>query len=138
MTAAAAPAMGWLSDRIGRRPGLIVGALAVAAFAGPGFSIARGSTLGFLISEVAMGLLMGSLVVAAFVAELFPTALRATGVALSYGLASALFGGTAPWVATQLVVAGIAWLVPAYVAVVALSALPAVAGAGETAFRKLT
>ena len=138
MTAAVAPVVGRLSDRIGRRPGLIVGALAVAAFAGPGFSIARGSTLGFLISEVVMGLLMGSLVVAAFVAELFPTALRATGVALSYGLASALFGGTAPWVATVLTGAGVAWLVPAFVAGLALSALPAVAGAGETAFRELT
>ena len=34
--------------------------------------------------------------------ELFPTRLRYSGLALTYGLASALFGGTAPIVAAAL------------------------------------
>ena len=38
-----------------------------------------------------------------FLAELFPTRLRYSGLSLTYGLASALFGGTAPALATFLV-----------------------------------
>ena len=36
-------------------------------------------------------------------AELFPTRLRYSGLSLTYGLASAIFGGTAPALATFLV-----------------------------------
>jgi MFS transporter, MHS family, proline/betaine transporter len=38
-----------------------------------------------------------------FLAELFPTRLRYSGLSLTYGLASALIGGTAPALATVLV-----------------------------------
>ena len=85
-----------------------------------------------------MGVLIGTLVVTAFVAELFPTGVRATGVALAYGLAAAVFGGTAPVVATLLVLAGVGWLMPVYVAAMALLAIAAAVTAEETAFSKLT
>jgi MHS family proline/betaine transporter-like MFS transporter len=134
---ASAPLIGRLSDRIGRRAVLIAGTLAVAAFAIPGFTLAHRSALGLLASDVVMGVLLGSLVVGAFAAEVFPTAVRATGVALTYGVATAAFGGTAPLVATLLVGAGAALVVPAYLAAVAALALAAAATAGETAFRKL-
>ena len=132
-----APLMGRLSDRIGRRAVLIAGTLAVAAFAVPGFTLAHRSAIGLVVSDVVMGVLLGSLVVGAFAAELFPTAVRATGVALTYGVATAAFGGTAPLVATLLVRADAAWAVPAYLAAMAVLALVAALTAGETAFRKL-
>jgi MFS transporter, MHS family, proline/betaine transporter len=37
-----------------------------------------------------------------FLAELFPTRLRYSGLSLTYGVGSAIFGGTAPFVATLL------------------------------------
>jgi hypothetical protein len=43
------------------------------------------------------------LVPSTFLAELFPTRLRYSGLSLTYGLASGLFGGTAPALATFLV-----------------------------------
>lgn len=97
------PLAGMLSDRIGRRPLLI------------GFAV--GST--FLTVPVmmmlkhagtfwpALGLSLLALVVvtgytsinACVKAELFPTGIRALGVALPYAVANALFGGTAEYIA---------------------------------------
>jgi MHS family proline/betaine transporter-like MFS transporter len=136
--AATAPAVGRLSDRIGRRAVLIGGTLAVTAFAVPGFGLARHSTVGLFASAFVMGVLIGTLVVSAFVAELFPTAVRATGVAVTYGVASAVFGGTAPLVATLLADASLSWAVPGYVATMAVLACAAVVTAEETAFGELS
>lgn len=136
--AVSAPLLGRLSDRIGRRPVLMAGTFAVAAFAVPGFALAHRSAPGLLVSAVVMGVLIGALVVSAFATEQFPTAVRATGVALTYGVATAAFGGTAPLVATLLVGADVGWVVPAYLAAAAGLGLAAAITAGETAFRKLT
>jgi MHS family proline/betaine transporter-like MFS transporter len=136
--AVTAPVMGRLSDRLGRRAVLIAGTFAVAAFSVPGFALAGSSLLGLLVSDIVMGLLIGSLVVTAFVAELFPTGVRATGLALTYGVASAVFGGTAPLVATLLTVADVTWVVPAYLTAVAVLALAAAVTARETAFTRLS
>jgi MHS family proline/betaine transporter-like MFS transporter len=133
-----APVAGRLADRFGRRVMLIAGTVAIAAFAVPGFALARGSVIGLLVSDIVMGALIGSLVVTAFVAELFPTGVRATGVALTYGVASAVFGGTAPLIATLLTDAGNAWAVPASLAATALLALTAAVTARETAFNRLS
>jgi MHS family proline/betaine transporter-like MFS transporter len=137
--AGTAPLMGRLSDRVGRRAVLITAAAAVAAFAVPGFALAAsGEAPALLVSDLVMGVLIGSLAVAAFVAELFPTGVRATGVALTYGLATALFGGTAPLIASLLVVADAVWTIPVYVAAVAVLALVAAVRSSETAFGRLS
>ena len=125
-----------LSDQIGRRPLMIGAALGIAVFAGPGFRLATsGSVSALVLSDVVMGVLIGGLVVPAFVAEMFPTRVRATGVAATYGLSTALFGGTAPLVATMLAGADASWVIPIYVAVIAVLALLAAWRADETAFR---
>ena len=56
--------------------------------------------------------------------SLMPKYCRATGVALGYGVAVALFGGTASYLLVWLQQQGISWMFPVYVAV--LSAISVV------------
>jgi MHS family alpha-ketoglutarate permease-like MFS transporter len=99
----AQPVMGWLSDAIGRKR-MLIGAFGIGALmAWPMFTaIAAAGT-----PTLAFALLFGALLVqsaytsisAVIKAELFPTHVRALGVALPYALANAMFGGTAEYVA---------------------------------------
>ena len=49
-----------------------------------------------------------------------PKYCRATGVALGYGIAVALFGGTASYLVVWLQTAGLDWVFPVYVAVLSV------------------
>jgi MHS family alpha-ketoglutarate permease-like MFS transporter len=100
---AAQPAMGWLSDRIGRKR-MLIGAFGIGALmAYPVFTLLAGVGA----ASGAFAILFGALLVqsgytsiaAVIKAELFPTHVRALGVALPYALANAAFGGTAEYVA---------------------------------------
>lgn len=98
-----APSAGRLSDQIGRRPVLRAGtAVLLIAIVPAMSSIARGDAIGLLLGYAAVGVPLGSLVLSTFLAELFPTRLRYSGLSLTYGVGSAIFGGTAPFVATLL------------------------------------
>jgi MFS transporter, MHS family, proline/betaine transporter len=132
-----APLAGRLSDRVGRRPLLVASTLALAAFAVPCFELARHSALGLLSSNAVMGAAIGMLTVTAFVGELFPTSVRATGIAITYGVATAVSGGTAPLVATLLANGGAGWAVPLYLVLTAAAASVAAFTARETAFDQL-
>ncbi|GII95910.1 MFS transporter [Sinosporangium siamense] len=97
------PAAGALSDRIGRRPLLITFGVGSMLFTVPLMS-ALGSVGGFADALVLS--LAGLLVITGYTsinavvkAELFPTHVRALGVALPYAIANAAFGGTAEYVA---------------------------------------
>jgi len=99
----AQPAMGALSDRVGRRPLLIAFGVLGVLFTWPILStLARTSD-----PWAATGLVTAALLIvcaytsvnAVVKAELFPTELRALGVSLPYSVANALFGGTAEYVA---------------------------------------
>ena len=74
-----------------------------------------------------------------FLAELFPTPIRSTALAITYGVGSALFGGTAPFLATLLVRRTGNPVTPAFyaVAAVAVAAVVAALLTRETAFRPL-
>jgi MHS family proline/betaine transporter-like MFS transporter len=50
---------------------------------------------------VIVGLYIGP--IAAVLVELFPTSVRYTGMAISYNIAAAVFGGTAPFVCEWLI-----------------------------------
>lgn len=101
--AAVQPLAGLLSDRIGRRPLLITFAIGCTVGTYPlmsalGSASSYWSALG--LSVVALLIVTGyTSINAAVKAELFPTRIRALGVALPYALANALFGGTAEYVA---------------------------------------
>ncbi len=99
----AQPLFGWLSDKLGRRAmlGLAFGGGAIVTWP---VMTAVGSThsavAAFLWISLAMLLQSGYTAVSAVVkAELFPTHVRALGVALPYAIANAVFGGTAEYVA---------------------------------------
>ncbi|HEY3694713.1 MFS transporter [Phenylobacterium sp.] len=115
------PLFGWASDHLGRRATLAasfgVGALATyPAFTALG---ATGSpAIAFLLMSLLVVILSGYSAVSAVVkAELFPTHVRALGVALPYATANAVFGGTAEYVALWFKNAGLESGFYAYVAV---------------------
>jgi MHS family alpha-ketoglutarate permease-like MFS transporter len=130
------PVGGALSDRIGRRPVMIFFGIGGALLTYPLF-VALETTRSPL---AAFGLVMAALVMvtgytsinAVVKAELFPTHIRALGVALPYALANTLFGGTAEYVALYLKQAGHERWFYIYVSVVILGSLIAYVRMRET------
>ena len=104
------PLAGLLSDRVGRKPVMIAFGIAGTLLTVPIF-MALESVRSPL---AAFGLVMASLVIvtgytsinAVVKAELFPSHIRALGVALPYAIANTIFGGTAEYVALWLKGAG--------------------------------
>jgi MFS transporter, MHS family, proline/betaine transporter len=100
------PVMGGWSDRVGQKPLLIIGAAGLALLSYPLF---LWLTSGYVPLMIAAHILLTVLVSCymgpffAAIAELFPTRQRYTGLSVGYNVASALFGGTAPLLATVLI-----------------------------------
>jgi MHS family proline/betaine transporter-like MFS transporter len=100
------PVMGGWSDRVGQKPLLIIGAAGLALLSYPLF---LWLTSGYVPLMIAAHILLTVLVSCymgpffAAIAELFPTGQRYTGLSVGYNVASALFGGTAPLLATLLI-----------------------------------
>lgn len=105
------PLAGALSDRIGRRPLLITFAVGSTVLTVPIMKLLRhagGYWPALGLSLLALVIVTGYTSINACVkAELFPTSVRALGVALPYALANALFGGTAEYVALWFKNAGV-------------------------------
>jgi MHS family proline/betaine transporter-like MFS transporter len=97
------PLMGRLSDTIGQKPLLAAGAAGLALTSYPMFVWLISEYLPLmLIAQVFLTVLMSCYLGPFFAAavELFPTRLRYTGLSIGYNVASALFGGTAPLIAS--------------------------------------
>lgn len=104
------PLFGALSDRIGRRPLLltfgILGTLGTVPLL-TALETAASPLRAFMLLTIALLAVSCYTSVNAVVkAELFPTEVRALGVALPYALALSIFGGTAEYVALALKGAG--------------------------------
>lgn len=121
---------GRLSDRVGRRPVMLAGALAVALCALPLLHLLRDpdaaaptKAAALLAAGATVGLLAGP--GPAMLAEMFPSSVRCTGLGLAYALANAVFSGCAGLIVTALTAATGDPDVPAYYAggLCALSAL---------------
>jgi metabolite-proton symporter len=132
------PAFGALSDRVGRRPVYMVGAVLSGLFAFPFFWLVETRQATWIWTAIAVALGVGHAAMyapqAAFFSELFGTRVRYSGASLGYQLASPLAGGLAPLIAAALIDAsgGRSWPVALYVAAMAGLTLLSVWFAEET------
>jgi MFS family permease len=102
------PALAWfaaISDRIGRRPMYLAGAIGTAVWAFPLFWLMDtktgwGITLALLGGQTALSMMYGPL--AAFFSELFNARLRYSGASLGYQLGALLGGAVSSIIAVEL------------------------------------
>ena len=136
------PAFGALSDRLGRRPVYIFGAVFSALMSFPLFMLlgTKNPQLGWI--AIVLGLAVGHAAMygpqASFLSELFGTKVRYSGVSLGYNLASIFAGALSPLIATGLMVAykPETWPISSYMIVLALITIVSVYFATETRERK--
>ena len=99
------PLIGAWSDRVGRRPLYLVGAIGVGVWSFVFFGLVDSGREGLVVLAVVVGLVFHSLMYApqaAFFSELFGTSVRYTGASVGYQLASILAGALAPIIAVKL------------------------------------
>lgn len=136
-----APA-GILADRFGRKPVATWSRLALIVLVFPAFMLmdAMRNGVGLLgaVTVMVVPMVFTSISSIVMMSELFPRRVRATGLALCYGLGVSIFGGFSQFIATWLVKVTGSNLGPAwYVIGTGVVSLVAIAMTPETAGRKL-
>ena len=132
------PFFGALSDRLGRRPVYLFGAIGSLLFAFPFFWLldTKQAVFVWLAIVIGMNLLHDAMYgpQAAFFSELFGTRVRYSGASLGYQLGSVFAGGFAPLIATALLAArgGDPTLVAVYMAGMSVVTILSVVLASET------
>src|ERR1700682_2973910 len=101
------PVMGTLSDRIGRRPLLVMCTILMLITAYPAMLwLVRDPSFSRLLGvELWLSFIYGSYngAMVVFLTEIMPVNVRTTGFALAYSLATAIFGGFTPAISTYLI-----------------------------------
>ncbi|HAT8179254.1 TPA: MFS transporter [Legionella pneumophila] len=98
-------AFGWLSDLFGRRIFLLIGSLSFIVFSYIFFYLlARDQIICVILVMLTVSILSActSMYTCAII-ELFPTSVRYTGMAITYNIGYAFFGGLTPLIATGLI-----------------------------------
>lgn len=132
------PIVGALSDRVGRRPLYLIGAVGVGVWTFLFFDLLDSGSPTKFVLAVVVGLLLHSLMYgpqAALFSELFGTSVRYTGASVGYQLASIIAGALAPIIALRLlgdVGDGNTYAVGIYVAIASVLTIVAVIAAQET------
>ncbi|WP_258142597.1 MFS transporter [Arthrobacter sp. MYb227] len=132
---------GMLSDRIGRKKVLMTASIAFVLFTVPAFMLLESGTFAVVILvQILLGgmLALNDGTLPSYLAEMFPTRVRYSGFAVSFNLSNALFGGTAPFVATVLIATSGNVIAPGwYLMAAAVISLVAVACSVETSKKPL-
>ncbi|UAL30870.1 MHS family MFS transporter [Nocardioides rotundus] len=133
------PAIGALSDRVGRRPLYLLGAVGVAIWTFVFFDLIATKDETKIVLAVIVGLVLHALMYspqAAFFSELFGTTVRYTGASVGYQLASIFAGALAPIIALKLLGDDLAnpdtFAVGVYVAIASVITVVSVLLAKET------
>jgi MFS transporter, MHS family, proline/betaine transporter len=125
----ATPVCGLLSDRIGRKPLLLASCVALAVVPLPLFiGVLANPSFGLIVIAQLLVALMIALYIGpapAAIAELFRTTTRTTSLSTANGIAVAIFGGFAPFIATWLISTAGSAIAPMFyvIASAAISAL---------------
>ncbi|MEV7194636.1 MFS transporter [Streptomyces sp. NPDC093510] len=99
------PLWGALSDRVGRRPVTLIGALGMAGWAFAFFALVDSRSFPVIALAVTVGLLFHGAMYgpqAAFISEMFDTKVRYSGASMGSQLASIIGGALAPIIAVEL------------------------------------
>ncbi|MCX4694664.1 MFS transporter [Streptomyces sp. NBC_01408] len=99
------PLWGALSDRIGRRPVTLIGAVGMAGWAFAFFALLDSRSFPVIALAVTVGLLLHGAMYgpqAAFISEMFDTKVRYSGASMGSQLASIIGGALAPIIAVEL------------------------------------
>ena len=135
------PLAGALSDRVGRRPVMLLTGIAGALLPVLLFPLmVTGGMVAALTGAVLLAMIGGawSAVAASATAEQFTGAARLSGLALGVTTATAVFGGLSPWAADRLIaLTGLGWAPGLMIAAVAACVVPVLWQMPETAPRVL-
>jgi MFS family permease len=110
------PVAGAISDRVGRKPLLILSSalMLLTPYASLGWLAGAPSFHRLLIVELWLSCLYGSYngAMIVFLTEIMPVNVRTTGFSVAYSLATALFGGFTPAISTYLIHVTHNWAIP--------------------------
>ncbi len=136
------PVAGRLSDRYGRRPVYLVGAVTAATWGFYAFPMMDSGHHAVILAAIVLGLVFHAFMYAgqpALMAEMFPTRMRYSGISLGYQVTSIVAGSLAPIIAVRLLDDyGSAVPVAVYLAIAASITVIAVLCARETSGADLT
>jgi len=137
----AIPSFGALSDRVGRRPVYLFGAVFSLVYAVPFFWLLDTRAPIVIGIAIMLGVILGHDAMygpqAAYFSELFGARVRYSGASLAYQLASVAAGGLAPFIATALLAAYGYYAVAGYMMLMAAITVVATYLAPETHHQQL-